>query len=91
MTCRIERDFDGQRAVIRLIGHFKAEHLVQLREMVEQNAPAVAMDLKELNLADVEVVRFLGSCEARGVLLLDCPGYIKNWIEMELQARRFPG
>lgn len=91
MTCRIERDFDGQRAVIRLIGHVKAEHLAQLKTMVDQNAPAIAMDLKELNLADVEVVRFLGGCEARGVLLLDCPGYIKNWIERELQARRFPG
>ncbi|HYL16600.1 MAG TPA: hypothetical protein VEV41_26430 [Terriglobales bacterium] len=91
MTCRIERDFDGQRAVIRLSGHVKAEHLAQLKTMVDQSAPAIAMDLKELNLADVEVVRFLGGCEARGVLLLDCPGYIKNWIERELQARRFPG
>jgi hypothetical protein len=90
MACRIERDFDGRRAVIRLIGHVKAEHLAQLKTMVDQNAPAVAMDLRELNLADVELVRFLGCCEARSVPLLNCPGYIRNWIEMELQAS-FPG
>jgi hypothetical protein len=34
-------------------------------------------------LVDVEVVRFLGRCEAQGVKLLNCCPYIRDWIGKE--------
>jgi len=41
------------------------------------------LDLDEVTLVDVEVVRFLGGCEAKGMTLLHCPPYIREWIARE--------
>jgi hypothetical protein len=34
-----------------------------------------------VRLVDREAVRFLASCEARGIRLTSCPPYIREWIE----------
>jgi hypothetical protein len=39
--------------------------------------------LEEVTLVDVEVVRFLGMCEANGVELVHCSPYIREWIRRE--------
>jgi len=41
------------------------------------------LDLDEVTLVDVEVVRFLGRCEQAGTALLHCPPYIREWIARE--------
>jgi hypothetical protein len=41
------------------------------------------LDLDEVTLVDVEVVRFLGTCEKEGTALLHCPPYIREWISRE--------
>ena len=41
------------------------------------------LDLEEVNLVDVEAVRFLGSCEGEGVTLLNCSPYMGDWIGKE--------
>jgi hypothetical protein len=41
------------------------------------------LDLDEVTLVDVEVVRFLGSCETAGIAILHCPPYIREWIARE--------
>ena len=41
------------------------------------------LDLEELNLVDVEAVRFLGSSEVAGVTLVNCSTYIRDWIGKE--------
>jgi hypothetical protein len=41
------------------------------------------MDLDEVTLVDVEVVRFLGACEAEGAEVLGCSPYIREWIRRE--------
>ena len=38
MTLRIERNFDGYRTTIRLIGHVTAQHLADLRQMIAEGA-----------------------------------------------------
>ncbi len=40
-------------------------------------------DLDGVTLVDVEVVRFLGACEADGIELLHCSRYIREWILRE--------
>jgi hypothetical protein len=39
--------------------------------------------LKEVKLVDRDVVSFLAGCEAKGVKLVNCPAYIREWIERE--------
>jgi hypothetical protein len=38
-----------------------------------------------VTLVDVEVVRFLGGCEAAGITILHGPPYIREWISRELR------
>ena len=50
---------------------------------MESNGPRTVLDLDEVTLVDVEVVRFLGMCEKEGTELLHCPPYIREWISRE--------
>jgi hypothetical protein len=43
----------------------------------------MVLDLDEVTLVDVEVVRFLGACEAEGIALLHCSPNIREWIARE--------
>ena len=83
MTLKIEKYSDGPSATIRLKGRMRAEHLEELEKQIRESGPAIALDLEEVTLVDVEVVRFLGTCEARGARLLNCSPYIRDWIGKE--------
>jgi anti-anti-sigma regulatory factor len=83
MTLKIEKYADESSTTIRLIGRVQAEHLAELERQIKESGSKIALDLEEVNLVDVEVVRFLGSCEAQGVRLLNCCHYIRDWIGKE--------
>jgi anti-anti-sigma regulatory factor len=83
MTLRIENASEGHSTTIRLIGRMRAEHLEELEKQIRESGPAITLDLEEVTLVDVEVVRFLGTCEARGTTLLRCSPYIRDWIGKE--------
>ena len=42
------------------------------------SGPKIVLDLEEVTLVDVEVVRFLGVCEAEGSNVLHCAPYIRE-------------
>ncbi len=77
----IEKNSDGQATIIRLIGRLQSEHLAELRKQLER--PNSVLDLDEVTLVDVEVVRFLNVCERQGVELLHCPRYVREWMRRE--------
>ena len=83
MTFKIEKYRDGQSTTIRLIGRMRAEHLSELEKQIRESESKIVLDLEELNLVDVEAVRFLGMCETQGVTLLNCSPYIRDWIGKE--------
>jgi anti-anti-sigma regulatory factor len=83
MTLKIEKYADEYGTTIRLIGRVQAEHLAELETQIKESGSKVALDLEEVNLVDVEVVRFLGSCEVAGVTLVNCCPYIRDWIGKE--------
>ena len=83
MTLRIEKASDGHSTTIRLIGRMRAEHLDALEEQIRETGPAITLDLEEVTLVDVEIVRFLGACEDRGATILNCSPYIRDWIGKE--------
>ena len=41
------------------------------------------LDLNEVTLVDLGVVRFLICCEDEGVELVQCPPYVREWILRE--------
>jgi len=83
VTFRIEKYRDGNITTIRLIGRMRAEHLSELEKQIRESESKIVLDLEDLNLVDVETIRFLGMCETQGVTLLNCSPYIRDWIGKE--------
>ena len=80
---KLERKVDGERTTLRLIGRAQSEHLGEITKQMGKAGPKVALDLEEVTIVDVEVVRFLGTCEKQGAELLHCPAFIREWISRE--------
>jgi hypothetical protein len=83
MTWRIERASAQGRTTIRLIGRVQSEYLAELKTQIESPEPHLALDLEEVTLVDVGVVRFLLACEESGIELLHCSPYIRQWMASE--------
>jgi len=83
MTLKMERDFDGHITTIRLSGRLGSEYLDELKAQIKDSVSKVVLNLDDVSLVDAEVVRFLGNCQAEGVVLLNCSPYIRNWIARE--------
>jgi len=79
MTLRIERFKDR----IRLSGELRIEHLEQVKSETEGCESPVVLDLEEVDLVDLEGVRFLNACEANGISVLHCSPYIREWMLQE--------
>ena len=80
---KILRTVDGTGVVFVLSGRIEAEHLAELRALVDAEADAVALDLKEVTLVNRDTIGFLARCEADGVEVRKCPAYVRQWIETE--------
>ncbi|HWW16573.1 MAG TPA: hypothetical protein VN310_18080 [Candidatus Dormibacteraeota bacterium] len=79
MTLRIERVQGG----IRLSGELRVGHLDQVKTEIERCESAIVLDLEEVDLIDLEGVRFLNACESAGVSILHCSPYIREWMLQE--------
>ena len=84
---KIEKLAEGNTTVLRLVGRINAEHLDELNKLIGNAEPRVVkLDLSEVTLVDLDVVRFLGEQERRGVELGKCAPYIREWIQREQTA-----
>ena len=84
MTLRIDPVYGR----IRISGDFRPEHLDQVKDEIERSKSPVVLDLEELNLVDVECVRFLNECEAKGVSLVHCAPFLRTWMSQERKRTR---
>jgi anti-anti-sigma regulatory factor len=83
MTLKIERIADKRKTRIRLSGQVRAEHTDQLKAEIERAGLQVALDLEEVDLVDIEAIRFLNACVAEGISVLHCSPYIREWMFRE--------
>lgn len=77
---------DGDRMVLSISGRVEGEELFELQREVCSEEPGihtVELDLESLRLVDQQAVTFLACCEISGILLRNCPSYIREWIERE--------
>ena len=82
---KIERDSHGGKLTIRLIGRFQSEHIAELKEQIRESLSIAVLDLEEVTLVDVSIVRFLGACELQGATIVNCSQYIREWMNRERQ------
>src|SRR2546422_11711139 len=83
VTLKIETVSDGHTASLRLIGRIQAEYLDELETHIRRHRPLLVLDLREVTLVDVAVVRFLITCEAEGIEVRHCAPYIREWMGRE--------
>jgi hypothetical protein len=84
MTWRIDRVVGGDDIVaLCMSGRITKQDVDTLRNVVEEEARSVALDLKNVILVDREVVRFLAHRELNGTVLRNCPPYIREWVTSE--------
>ena len=88
MTFKIERTHSGQVTTIRLVGRLGSECLQELKRQIEPGGPQLILDLAEVELVDVEVVRFLNACQNKGGEIANGSPYIREWMlrERKLEA-----
>jgi len=80
---KIEKESRDKKTTIRLIGHFHSQHIEELERQLAHHGPRVVLDLTEVTLVDVDVIRFLAACEAGGVAIVHCSPYIREWMKQE--------
>lgn len=79
MTIKIERF----RARVRLSGELRSRSLEQVKAEIDRCGTSAVLDVEEVDLIDVESVRFLNACEANGVQVLHRSPYIREWMSRE--------
>jgi hypothetical protein len=83
MTLRIECISMRRGTRIRLSGELRSEQLSDVRTEIQRDGQQVTLDLDELNLLDLDAVRFLNACEAQNVQLVNCSPYVREWMSQE--------
>lgn len=83
MTFRIEKARGGPGKAFRLIGRIQRENLGDLEHQIAGGGRPVVLDLGEVTLVDVDVVRFLKDAEGTEVELRNCPPFIRAWVDRE--------
>ncbi len=87
---RIDITKDGSLKRLRVIGDLRAVELEELARHLNSSSEEATLDLEELKIVDLAAVLFLLQCEDRGVRMLDCPYYVREWMSRE-RERRKPG
>ena len=83
MTFRIEKGHSDEVTTLRLIGRFESESLDELKQQIEAGTQRVVLDLAEVDLIAVEVVRFLGACQNNGAAITNASTFILEWMHRE--------
>lgn len=73
------------KVVFAVSGRLDSENMAELRTLISAEATGqyIDLDLRELTLVDGDAVRFLKSCESVGIVLKNCPAYVREWITRE--------
>ena len=84
----IRRAGNGE-VVFTVSGQMDRGNVAELQSLISSEATGrrIVLDLKDLILADQDVVSFLVRCEADGIQLKNCPAYIREWVLRERKTR----
>ena len=58
-----------------------------MKAELRSGGPRIALDLDEVDLVDVECIRFLNACESTGISVLHGSPYIREWMLRELEEK----
>ena len=88
---RIETVSDGCITRLLLSGRIQSDSIACIQSAMDDGCRRKILDLSEVTLVDLAVVRFLISCEREGIELVECPPYVREWIVRERAEAEQPG
>jgi anti-anti-sigma regulatory factor len=80
---RIETLSVRHQRVLKVIGRIQSENVPELAAQIAAPGARAVIDMYEVTLVDVEVVRFLIQIESSGTELTNCPSYVREWMTRE--------
>jgi len=80
---RIEKQSDACVTRLLFSGRIQSDCIASIRSAMDDGSVRKILELSEVTLVDIEVVRFLIECENEGVELVQCPPYLREWIVRE--------
>ena len=84
MTHRIERSTNARGVTFILSGDMDSAHVTELETlMAAVSDRLVVLDLADVTLVNREAIGFLAGVETAGARLVNCPEYVRSWIDAE--------
>lgn len=79
---KVQRTANGEKVVFVVSGRLVADSLRELAALLalESSGRAATLELQDLDLVDRDTVDFLRVCERKGIVLRNCPAYIRTWM-----------
>jgi len=77
--------------VLSISGKITGQDVDTLRDVLQLEAGALAIDLMNVSLVDREAVQLLALSEDNGTELRNCPAYIREWIARDRADRSEQG
>jgi hypothetical protein len=66
-----------------LSGELRCSHLLDLRAEIEEIELPATLDLDEVDVIDIDGIRFLNECKSLGIQVVNCSPYIREWMLQE--------
>lgn len=81
---KVQRRANGE-VVFDVSGRLEPTTVSELSDLLDAEAAGrtLVLDLKDIVLVDRDAVRFLRARERNGVVLRNCPPYVREWITRE--------
>jgi hypothetical protein len=81
---KVERSTNGT-VLFRLSGRIEKTDVEELRNLLslERFDRVLAFEMSDVTYADPTAICFLVDCEAKGIVLENCPTYLREWIDTE--------
>jgi hypothetical protein len=88
---KIGRTANGE-VVFTVSGRMESEGIAELETLFrsETNGRQIVLDLRDVTLANQDAINFLERCEAAGIMLKNCPAYVREWIMSQKSTRAKP-
>ena len=83
MVLRIEPAPNDSPTLLKLVGRIASPDVQELKALIAEMPNPVALDLREVELVDLDAVRFLAALERRGLALRNLPPYVRAWVLLE--------
>jgi len=78
----------SEAIVFALSGDLDNEHMESLNELLEGEKRSILLDLQDVTLVGRKAVEFLARLEAAGVGIINCPEYVRTWIDAKNNGKR---